>query len=95
MAGADLVSDQLLAAGYSNIEFERQEHDICIGRDLDEAVGFATTLGPAGEALRLAGAGAETIRPQVEAALREALGVFVKNDGVWAPSSTWFIRATA
>jgi hypothetical protein len=44
--------------------------------------------------MRLAGNAAERLKPQVIAALTEALTPFVREDGVWAPSSTWFITAT-
>jgi hypothetical protein len=93
MAGPDMVSAMLRAAGYDRIGFERFDADICIGRDLDEAVEFAMALGPAGEIIRLAEAEGERLKPQVVAALREALGRYARPDGVWAPSSTWFITA--
>jgi hypothetical protein len=51
-------------------------------------------LGPAGEVIRLAGAEGERLKPQVVAGLRETLAPFVRANGVWAPSSTWFISAT-
>lgn len=94
MSGPDLVSDLLQASGYRQISFERFDTDICIGRDLDEAVEFALALGPAGEIIRLAGASAEAQRPRIMAALRETLTRFQRNDGVWAPSSTWFVTAS-
>jgi ubiquinone/menaquinone biosynthesis C-methylase UbiE len=93
MAGPDLVSAMMLAAGFSHVAFERFDADICIGRDLEEAVAFASALGPAGEIVRLAGEAGERLLPQVSAALREALGRYVRKDGVWAPSSTWFVTA--
>jgi ubiquinone/menaquinone biosynthesis C-methylase UbiE len=93
MAGADMVSDQLRAAGFARVAFERLDCDICIGRDLDEAVRFATALGPAGEILRLAGAQGARLEPQVTAAVREVLEKFVGPTGVFAPSSTWIITA--
>lgn len=93
MSGPDMVSSMLKAAGYAGIVFERFDADICIGRDLDEAVEFALALGPAGEIIRLAGADGERLRPQVSAALRETLSRYARKDGVWAPSSTWFITA--
>lgn len=93
MSGPDMVSAMMKAAGYAGIAFERFDTDICIGRDLEEAVEFAIALGPAGEIIRLAGAEGERLRPQVAAALREALGRYERKDGVWAPSSTWFITA--
>ena len=51
-------------------------------------------LGPAGEVMRLAGEEAERLKPRVVAALGKALKPFAHVDGVWAPSSTWFITAT-
>ncbi|HEX2492141.1 MAG TPA: hypothetical protein VHK24_00090 [Steroidobacter sp.] len=71
----------------------RATSSFCIGRDLNDAIEFAMALGPAGEIIRLAGAASEELKPQVIAALREALSAYVRDDGVWAPSSTWFITA--
>jgi hypothetical protein len=51
-------------------------------------------LGPAGEIIRLAGEEGQKRKPQVVAALKEALTPYSRPDGVWAPSSTWFISAT-
>ncbi|MFO1311587.1 MAG: class I SAM-dependent methyltransferase [Burkholderiales bacterium] len=93
MAGPDMVSGLLGSAGYTRIAFERFDADICIGRDLDEAIEFAMALGPAGEIMRLAGDEAEKRKPEVVEALRKTLGKYVRNDGVWGPSSTWFVRA--
>lgn len=95
MAGADTVSAQLLAAGFLRPTFERHDHDIRIGNDIEEAIEFATTLGQAGELLRLAGADAEKYRPAVIDALREVLLPHTRPDGVFAGSSTWMISAIA
>ena len=94
-SGADTVSDMLVGAGYTEIGLERCDLDICIGRDLDEAVQFAMALGPAGEILRLAGEQGERSRERVTGALGQTLAEFQRADGsgVWAPSSTWFITA--
>ena len=78
MSGPDLVSTMLRSAGYERIAFERFDADICIGRDLDEAIEFAMALGPAGEIMRLAGEEAEKRKPQVVAALRETLSKYVR-----------------
>jgi ubiquinone/menaquinone biosynthesis C-methylase UbiE len=94
MSGPDMVSTMLRGVGFDRITFERHDCDICIGRDLAESMEFAMALGPAGEVMRLAGAEAERLKPQVIAALTEALTPFVRKDGVWAPSSTWFITAS-
>ncbi|HVY31546.1 MAG TPA: class I SAM-dependent methyltransferase [Polyangiaceae bacterium] len=95
MRSPDLVSDQLKAAGFRQIGFERNDIDICIGRDIDEAIAFSMSLGPAGEIMRLAGDVGRAREPEVMAALREALTPFLTPDGVWAPSSTWVITARA
>ena len=93
MAGPDMVSAMLKAAGYDRIRFERFDADICIGRDLDEAVEFAMALGPAGEIIRLAGAEGERLKPEVVAALRETLAALRPRGRRLGPSSTWFITA--
>jgi ubiquinone/menaquinone biosynthesis C-methylase UbiE len=93
MSGPDMVSAMMKAAGFERVSFERYDTDICIGRNLDDAIEFAMALGPAGEIIRLAGAVGERLKPQVVEALRETLARYERNAGVWAPSSTWFITA--
>jgi SAM-dependent methyltransferase len=93
MSGPDMVSSLLRSAGYDGIAFERFDADICIGRDLDEAIEFGMALGPAGEIVRLAGEEGVKRKPEVMAALRDALAPYARRDGVWAPSSTWFVTA--
>lgn len=93
MASADMVSDLLIAAGYDRITFERFDTDICIGRNLEDALEFAMALGPAGEIIRLAGEEGEKRRPAVAEALRDTLRQFERDGEVWAPSSTWFVSA--
>ncbi len=96
MASCDVVSDQLLAAGYTDIHFERSDGDMLIGRTLDEAVQFSLMLGPAGEVFRLAGPAGEARRSDVEAALRTLNERSVRADGhVVAPSSVWLVTASA
>ena len=67
--------------------------DTCIGKDIDEAIEFAMALGPAGEIIRLAGEEGERLKPAVIEALKETLAPYLKDTGVWTPSSTWFITA--
>jgi len=96
MAGPDMVSDQLTAAGLTEITFERSDADIEIGADLDEALAFALALGPAGEVVRLAGDEAVRRQAEIDRAMRSALQPFVRADGsVHAPSSCWLISARA
>ena len=95
MADADTTSGMLTSAGFEDISLRRCDLDYRLGADLDEAIEIATALGPAGEVIRLAGQDAERVRPQIEAALREALAEFEAPAGVIAPSSTWIVTATA
>jgi ubiquinone/menaquinone biosynthesis C-methylase UbiE len=95
MAGPDMVSDMLQAVGFEKIQFERFDSDICIGRNVEEAVQFALEIGPAGEIIRLAEAEGERLKGEVILALQDVIGQFSKRqDGsIWAPSSAWIISA--
>lgn len=94
MSDADSVSNMLRAAGFVHISFERHDCDICIGRDIDDAIDFAMSVGPAGEIIRLAGEAGTKRMPEVVAALRDVLSPFATPDGIWAPSSTWIVIAS-
>ena len=93
MADADTVSDQLKFAGFEQITLRRCDLPLKIGNDLDHAVEFNMSLGPAGEVLRLWEDRVDEIRPTIAADLREALEEFDGPDGVVAPASTWIISA--
>jgi SAM-dependent methyltransferase len=95
MANADMVSEQLGIAGFEQISLQRCDLPIKIGDDLDHAVEFNMSLGPAGEVLRLWGDRVDEIRPKISRDLRQALAEFDGPDGVIAPASTWIIGATA
>jgi hypothetical protein len=95
MANADTVSEQLKIAGFEEITLRRCDHPIKIGNDLDHAVEFNMSLGPAGEVLRLWGDRVDEIRPKIDRELHEALAEFESSDGVIAPASTWIIGARA
>ncbi len=94
MAGADMMSDMLQSVGFERVQFERFDSDICIGRNIEEAIQFALEIGPAGEIIRLAGEEGERLKGQVFEALQDVIGQYVRDDGtIWAPSSAWFITA--
>jgi SAM-dependent methyltransferase len=95
MANADTVSEQLKIAGFEQIELRRSDIPLKIGRDLDHAVEFNMSLGPAGEVLRLWGDRVDEVRPKISRDLREALAEFEGPEGVYAPASTWIISARA
>ncbi|HEY5924547.1 MAG TPA: class I SAM-dependent methyltransferase [Kofleriaceae bacterium] len=93
MASPDLVSDQLIGAGYTNITFERSDADMMIGRTVAEAIEFALTLGPAGEIMRLAGDEGVRRRAEIQQALAKAIEPMQRESGVFANASTWIVTA--
>jgi SAM-dependent methyltransferase len=95
MAGADTVSDVLKHSGFEDIQLKRQDIEIKVGDDLDHAVDLVMSIGPAGEVLRLWGDRVEEIRPKVRAALLDGMADMAREDGVYADSSTWAVRAVA
>lgn len=94
MANADTTSGILLSAGYEDVVLRRCDLPIAIGLDIEEAVEFVMSLGPAGEILRLAGERAAHLHEPVAQALREGLSEWAGADGVTAPASTWIVSAT-
>jgi SAM-dependent methyltransferase len=92
-ANADTLTGQLISAGFAGITLRRSDLPITIGRELDEAVAFNLAIGPAAEAVRLAGAEADEIRPRLEQLLRAALARFETPTGLVASSSTWIATA--
>jgi ubiquinone/menaquinone biosynthesis C-methylase UbiE len=94
MASAEVVSAQLLAAGFADIALARVDGPVMVGRDLDQAVEFQLALGPAGEIVREAGPQAEARKPEIVKALRASLEPYVQGDGsVVLQSSSWTITA--
>lgn len=95
MASPDLVSDQLVAAGYDHITFERHDAEMMVGATIERAIDFALALGPAGEIVRLAGELAVARREELIRALHTMLEPYLRPNGVWMPSSTWIVTARA
>lgn len=95
MANADTVTEQFKIAGFEEISLRRCDLPLKIGNNLDHAVEFNMSLGPAGEVLRLWEDRIDDIRPKVASDLRETLAEFDGRDGVFAPASTWIISARA
>jgi SAM-dependent methyltransferase len=96
MGNADTTSGILVSAGFEEISLLRCDKSILIGVDLDEAVDFVMSIGPAGEILRLAGDRAAHLHEPVAAALREDMAEWAGPDGaVRGPASTWIVTARA
>lgn len=95
MANADTTSDILLNAGFEEVVLHRSDAPMLLGPDLDEATAYVMALGPAAEVIRLAGADAERLRPEITAAVRAVLSEYATDAGVVAPMSTWIVAASA
>ena len=93
MANQDMVTKQLEISGYTDIEFERVDAPLMVGKTPEDAVGFQIALGPAGEVYREAGAEAERRHHEIEAALKAELAKFEGPDGIVMASSSWKITA--
>lgn len=93
MADTETVAKQLEIAGYEDVDFERIDGPVTVGSNLDDAVRFQLSLGPAGEIVREAGEEAERKQKQIEKALGEAFAPYVEKNGVVMPSSSWTITA--
>lgn len=94
MADEDTVRAMMTIAGYAEIEFRRVDAPVLIGKDVKDAIAFQLAIGPAGEVFREAGALAEEKRPQIEAALAQAISEQTLVDGgIVMDSSSWVISA--
>jgi SAM-dependent methyltransferase len=94
MANADATSGILVSAGFEDITLRRCDRPITIGLDIDEAVEFVMSLGPAGEILRLAGEQAAHLHRPIADALRDGMTDWIGANGVTAPASTWIVTAS-
>ncbi len=94
MADEATVRKMMEIAGYTDITFERIDAPVLIGRNVKDAIDFQLAIGPAGEVFREAGDEAERKRPQIEAALAEAIDRQKREaDGIVMESSSWMISA--
>ena len=91
MADANDTSRWMLNAGFEHVSLERNDMDIQIGKNAREAMDFALAIGPAGEIIRLSGKKAEEKIDAIRAAVEEVIKPFETSNGVWMPSSTWFV----
>jgi SAM-dependent methyltransferase len=93
MASPDVVGDQLVAAGFTDIAFERVDATLRLGRTLEAAIDFALALGPAGEVMRLAGEAGLGRRAEIERTLHAALAPLLTADGVCTGAAAWIVTA--
>ncbi|WP_372611598.1 class I SAM-dependent methyltransferase [Aquicoccus sp.] len=94
MSNDATVRKMMEIAGYTDIAFERVDAPVRVGDDVEDAIAFQLAIGPAGEVFREAGDLAEEKRPEIEAALAEAIDAQVRDaDGIVIESSSWVISA--
>ncbi len=94
MASEEQVRKMMEIAGYEDIDFVRVDAPVRVGDDVDDAIAFQLAIGPAGEVFREAGELAERMRPEIEAALAEAINQQrCDADGIIMDSSSWVISA--
>ena len=93
MADPDVVTKQLEIAGYTNIEFERIDAPLVVGRTPEDAARCQLTVGPAGEVYREAGQEAEHRHDELIAALTAELARYAGPQGIVMDSSSWKVSA--
>lgn len=94
MASEETDRAMLEAAGFPEVElFEQIDADICIGRDIEEAIEYQILVGPSGEIVREAGEEGQRKLPEIRRDLRALLEPYARDGGVFMPSSTWAIMA--
>jgi SAM-dependent methyltransferase len=94
MASEETDRAMLEAAGFPEVAlFKRIDADVCIGTDIEEAIDYQILVGPSGEIVREAGDLGQDKLPAIRQDLRELMEPYLRDGGVWMPSSTWAIMA--
>ena len=83
----------LEAAGYTDIQLDRYDAKVMVGRTIDDAIDFQLALGPCGEIVREAGELGESKRAAVVDELRTLIAPFLTPSGVMMASSSWAVSA--
>lgn len=92
MSDAETVTAMMRAAGYARVKLTRVSTEVILTRGLAETVRFQLAIGPAGEMMRLGGELAEQRRPEIEAAVADALRPYLVDEGVKVRSSAWRVE---
>jgi SAM-dependent methyltransferase len=94
MSDKAAVRRMMEAAGFDDIAFERVDAPVRVEDDVADAVAFQLAIGPAGDVFREAGELVEAKRPEIEAALAEAVDAQARDaEGIVIDSSSWVIGA--
>jgi len=94
MADEETDRAMLKAAGFENVElFYRNDADVCIGTNVQEALDFQILVGPSGEIIREAEEQGQEKLPEIREDMMSSMRKHERADGIYLPSSTWFIMA--
>lgn len=94
MADEETDRAMLKAAGFENVElFYRNDADVCIGTNPQEALDFQILVGPSGEIIREAEEQGQEKLPEIREDMMNSMKEHERADGIYLPSSTWFIMA--
>jgi len=94
LADEETCRAMLKAAGFENIVlFKRNDTAVCIGTSMDEALDFQILVGPSGQIIREAGGLGQEKLPEIREDIKNSMKKYERADGVYLPSSTWFIMA--
>jgi len=95
MANEETSRGMLKAAGFSNIDFFKQnDAEAFMGRDIEDAIDFQILVGPSGELIRESGELGKEAIPKIREDLAKELSGRTRGKEVWMPSSAWIISAT-
>ncbi len=94
MASEDVTRAQMEAAGFVDIDFERIDAKVMVGRNIEDAIAFQLAIGPAGETFREAGELGQARRAEIVLALDELFSAAETTpEGLWMDSSSWLVTA--
>lgn len=94
MADEETDRAMLKAGGFENVElFYRNDADVCIGTNPQEALDFQILVGPSGEIIREAEEQGQEKLPEIREDMMNSMKEHERADGIYLPSSTWFIMA--
>jgi hypothetical protein len=85
--------EMLAAAGFTDVVFERNDVEMCVGLTVEEAIDYQILVGPSGEIVREAGDEGKRWLPDIRARLAELFRPHAREGGVYLASSTWIITA--
>ena len=94
LADEETTRAMMNAAGFESIElFERNDALIPVGTSMQEAIDFQILVGPSGEIIREAAELGQEKLPHIIQDMKDSMKEHERTDGVYLPSSTWFIMA--